>query len=159
MDLDPVTRFAMFQGALFHDLGKIVVPDAVLLKPGPLTADERVVIQKHPAVGTELLAPMKTMARTLPFVHAHHERLDGSGYPDGLNGDSLPREIRIVTVCDVFDALTTTRAYRRALSHEEAYEILSDEVRRGWWDGEVLGELQAAVAEMGTHPTPEAEIS
>jgi putative two-component system response regulator len=95
---------------------------------------------------------MKTMLRTLPIVHSHHERLDGSGYPDGLNGDSLPRAVRIVTVCDIFDALTTTRAYRQALTREAAYEILADGVGRGWWDGEVLRELQAAVA--GTRSAP-----
>jgi putative two-component system response regulator len=107
-------------------------------------------------VGAELLAPMKTMLKTLPIVHSHHERLDGSGYPDGLNGESLPRSVRIVTICDIFDALTTTRAYRKALSQEEAYEILSDGVHRGWWDGEVLRELQAAVAEMTVAPSSES---
>jgi putative two-component system response regulator len=146
----------MRRGSLFHDLGKIVIPDGVLLKPGPLTPDERNIIQQHPVVGAELLAPMKTMLKTLPIVHSHHERLDGSGYPDGVNGESLPRAVRIVTVCDIFDALTTTRAYRKALSQEEAYDILADGVRRGWWDGEVFRELQAAVAEMPVMPTSES---
>jgi putative two-component system response regulator len=148
MDVDPATRLDMHRGALFHDLGKIVIPDAVLRKPGPLTTDERDIIQKHPEVGAELLAPMKTMLKTLPIVHSHHERLDGSGYPDGLSGHSLPRAVRIVTICDIFDALTTTRAYRPALTRDRAYEILTDGVRQGWWDGEVLRELQATVAEM-----------
>jgi putative two-component system response regulator len=152
MDVDPATRLDMHRGALFHDLGKIVIPDAVLRKPGPLTTDEREIIQKHPEVGAELLAPMKTMLKTLPIVHSHHERLDGSGYPDGLSGNSLPRAVRIVTVCDIFDALTTTRAYRPSLSRERAYEILTDGVRQGWWDGEVLRELQATVAEMHDGP-------
>jgi putative two-component system response regulator len=153
------TRLDMRRGALFHDLGKIIIPDGVLLKPGPLTPEERNIIEQHPVVGAELLAPMKTMLKTLPIVHSHHERLDGSGYPDGLNGESLPRSVRIVTICDIFDALTTTRAYRKALSQEEAYEILSDGVHRGWWDGEVLRELQAAVAEMDVHPTQDARFS
>jgi putative two-component system response regulator len=157
MGVPAATRIDMRRGALFHDLGKIVIPDGVLLKPGPLTVEERDIIQRHPVVGAELLAPMKTMLKTLPIVHSHHERLDGSGYPDGLNGDSLPRAVRIVTVCDIFDALTTTRAYRSALSQEEAYDILSDGVRRGWWDGEVLRELQAAVAEGGDIPSDELE--
>jgi putative two-component system response regulator len=152
MDVDPATRLDMHRGALFHDLGKIVIPDAVLRKPGPLTTDERDIIQKHPEVGAELLAPMKTMLKTLPIVHSHHERLDGSGYPDGLSGNSLPRAVRIVTICDIFDALTTTRAYRPALSRERAYELLTDGVRQGWWDGEVLRELRATVAEMPEGP-------
>jgi putative two-component system response regulator len=152
MDVDPATRLDMHRGALFHDLGKIVIPDAVLRKPGPLTTDEREIIEKHPEVGAELLAPMKTMLKTLPIVHSHHERLDGSGYPDGLSGNSLPRAVRIVTICDIFDALTTTRAYRPALSRERAYELLTDGVRQGWWDGEVLRELRATVAEMPEGP-------
>lgn len=148
MDIDEITTLELRRGALFHDLGKIAVPDAVLLKPGPLTAEERGVIQKHPVVGTELLAPMKTMLKSLPIVRSHHERLDGSGYPDGRSGADLPLTVRIVTVADIFDALTTTRVYRVALSREAAYEILEEEVRRGWWDGEVLRELQAALAEI-----------
>lgn len=152
MDVPTATRLDMRRGALFHDLGKIVIPDGVLLKPGPLTVEERGIIQRHPVVGAELLAPMKTMLKTLPIVHSHHERLDGSGYPDGLAGNSLPRAVRIVTVCDIFDALTTTRAYRQALTREAAYEILADGVGRGWWDGEVLRELRAVVAETETGP-------
>ena len=135
------------RGALFHDLGKIAVPDAVLRKPGPLTDEERGVMQKHPIVGEELLAPMKTMAKSLPIVRHHHERIDGSGYPDGLSGADLPLAVRIVTVSDIFDALTTKRVYRDALSREAAYDIFDVEVRRGWWDGKVLRELQAALAE------------
>jgi putative two-component system response regulator len=146
MGVDETTLLELRRGALFHDLGKIAVPDAVLLKPGPLTAKERGVIQTHPVVGTELLAPMKTMLKSLPIVRFHHERLDGSGYPDGLSGADLPLTVRIVTVADIFDALTTARVYRAALSREAAYEIFEDEVRRGWWDGEVLRELQAALA-------------
>jgi putative two-component system response regulator len=157
MDVPPATRLDMRRGALFHDLGKIVIPDGVLLKPGPLTEAERGIIQQHPIVGADLLAPMKTMLKTLPIVHSHHERLDGSGYPDGLNGESLPRAVRIVTVCDIFDALTTTRAYRGALTRHEAYELLADGVRRGWWDGDVLRELQAAVAETDISPVPDVK--
>ena len=147
MDFDETPILELRRGALFHDLGKIAVPDGVLMKPGPLTADERRVIQRHPVVGGELLEPMKTMAKSLPIVRHHHERLDGSGYPDGLSGVDLPLAIRIVTVADIFDALTTKRVYRDALSRETTYEIFEDEVRRGWWDGEVLRELQAALAE------------
>jgi putative two-component system response regulator len=136
------------RGALFHDLGKVATPDAVLMKPGPLTAEERRVIQEHPLVGGELLEPMKTMVKSLPIVRHHHERLDGSGYPDGLSGDGVPLAVRIVTVADVYDALTTARVYRRALNPEETYEIMEEEVRRGWWDVEVLRELRAALAEI-----------
>jgi putative two-component system response regulator len=147
MGVEESSLLDLRRGALFHDLGKIAVPDAVLLKAGPLEPEERQVIQKHPVVGEELLAPMKTMAKSLPIVRHHHERLDGSGYPDGLSGADLPLAVRIVTVADIYDALTTKRVYRDALSRETTYEIFEGEVRRGWWDGEVLGELQGALAE------------
>ena len=147
MGVEETPLLDLRRGALFHDLGKIAVPDAVLRKPGPLTDEERRVIQKHPVIGEELLAPMKTMAKSLPIVRHHHERLDGSGYPDGQSGADLPLAVRIVTVADIFDALTTKRVYRDALSRETAYGIFDAEVRRGWWDGEVLRELQAALAE------------
>jgi putative two-component system response regulator len=152
MDLDGNLLLDLRRGALFHDLGKVAVPDAVLLKPGPLTAEERAIIQRHPTTGTELLAPMRTMLKTVPIVRFHHEKLDGSGYPDGLSGTDVPLSIRIVSVADVFDALTTKRVYRDALPREAAYEIMEKEARSGWWDREVLRELQAAVAERGAAP-------
>lgn len=155
LDFDETTILEVRRGALFHDLGKIAVPDAVLMKPGPLSDEERRVIQRHPVVGGELLAPMKTMAKSLPIVRHHHEKMDGSGYPDGLSGADLPLAVRIVTVADIFDALTTKRVYREALSLETTYEIFEGEVRRGWWDGEVLRELQAALAESAAQ-IPEA---
>lgn len=155
MDFDGSILLELRRGALFHDLGKIAVPDAVLLKPGPLTVEERNIMQRHPMVGTELLAPMRTMLKTIPIVRFHHEKLDGSGYPDGLSGTNVPLSVRIVTVADVFDALTTKRVYRAALSREAAYEIMEDEIRLGWWDGEVLAELKAAVAEEEQAPSEE----
>lgn len=149
MGLDAVARMEMRRGALFHDLGKIVIPDAVLRKPGRLDAQERQIVEQHPAVGYELLSPMRTMRKTLPVVHHHHERLDGSGYPDGISGDAIPMAVRIVTISDIFDALTNDRAYREALRVETAFEILEDGVRQGWWDRHVLSELRGVVAAMG----------
>lgn len=149
MGLDASPRLEMRRGALFHDLGKIVIPDAILRKPGALTADERAIIEQHPVVGHELLAPMKTMRKTLPVVYWHHERLDGSGYPEGISGDLIPVTVRIVTVSDIFDALTTDRAYRGALKIETAFEILHEGVGKGWWDGKVVEELRGAIALQG----------
>lgn len=146
MGLDAPARNDMRRGALFHDLGKIVVPDAILRKPGPLTADERTIIQEHPVVGHDLLSPMKTMRKTLPVVYHHHERLDGSGYPDGIYGAAIPLSVRIVTVADIFDALTSARAYRVALEAEAAYAILSEGVGNGWWDPDVFQALREVVA-------------
>ncbi len=149
MGLDAAARTDMRRGALFHDLGKIVIPDAILRKPGALTAEERAVIEEHPTVGHELLLPMRTMRKTLPVVYSHHERLDGSGYPEGISGIAIPMTVRIVTIADIFDALTTDRAYRGALSIETAFEILEDGVTRGWWDEDGVEVLRATVDELG----------
>lgn len=149
MGLDAAARNDMRRGALFHDLGKIVIPDAVLRKPGPLTPEERSIIEEHPVVGHELLVPMKTMRRTLPVVFHHHERLDGSGYPEGISGASIPMTVRIVTIADIFDALTTDRAYRGALRIETAFEILAEGVQKSWWDRDAVALLSDVVAEDG----------
>jgi putative two-component system response regulator len=147
LGLDPPSRTDMRRGALFHDLGKIVVPDAILHKPGKLTDEERRIIEEHPVVGRELLSPMRTMRKTLPIVYSHHERLDGSGYPEGIAGDGIPITVRIVTVCDAFDALTHDRSYRNALSVETAFEVLEEGVRKGWWEGHAVAALRAVIAE------------
>jgi len=149
MGMDAAELLEMRRGALFHDLGKIVVPDAILHKPGPLTRNERSVIEQHPTVGHELLSPMRTMRKTLPVVLSHHEKLDGSGYPDGIAGSAIPMAVRIVTVSDIFDALTSDRAFRAALKRETALEILSEGVLKGWWDPHVFEELKGTLAERG----------
>jgi putative two-component system response regulator len=149
MGVAPSIRLDMRRGALFHDLGKIVIPDLILHKRGPLTPEERRVVEQHPVVGRELLSPMKTMRKTLSVVHSHHEKLDGSGYPDGLSGDDIPLTVRIVTVSDIFDALTHDRAYRPALKLETAFEILQEGVTKNWWDPTVFDELRGSVADLG----------
>jgi putative nucleotidyltransferase with HDIG domain len=106
--------------ALLHDLGKIGVPDAVLLKEGPLDPDERHVINTHPSIGAAILGPVDAMAEIAPCVLHHHERWDGKGYPDGLRGDAIPFLSRVIAVADTFDAMTTTRPYRTALEVGEA---------------------------------------
>lgn len=147
MGLDAHARNDMRRGALFHDLGKIVIPDAILRKPGALTPEEQAIIEEHPAVGNDLLSPMKTMRKTLPVVYQHHERLDGSGYPEGISGAAIPMIVRIVTIADIFDALTTDRAYRGALTVKTAFEILQDGVQRGWWDRDALEVFRGTVGE------------
>lgn len=153
LGLDVPTRHNMRRGALFHDLGKIVIPDAVLHKPGKLDEDERAIIEEHPVVGHELLSPMRTMQKTLSIVHSHHEKLDGSGYPEGLAGDAISPAVRVVTICDVFDALTHSRSYREALSIPTALEILEEGALKGWWDGAVLAALRGVLQDS---PTPGA---
>lgn len=129
------------RGGLFHDFGKIAVRDAVLLKPAKLTREEYAEIQRHPQEGRDLLQTMKTLSHAMGVVYHHHERMDGSGYPDGLAGEAIPLTARVTTIADVFDALTTARVYRGALSRQEALGIMADEVRKGWWDGRLLEEF------------------
>ncbi len=107
-------------GALLHDIGKIGVPDAVLFKPGPLDAQERRTISIHPVVGARLLAGISAMDDVVPCVLHHHEKLDGTGYPDRLEGEAIPIGARVIAVADTFDAMTTDRPYRAALSAEIA---------------------------------------
>jgi putative two-component system response regulator len=122
---------ALHRGGYLHDVGKIGVPDAVLLKPGPLTADELTIMRRHPDIGDALCEPLRSLRSVRPIVRAHHERLDGSGYPRGLRGDDVPLLAQIVAVVDVHDALTSKRPYRDALPFETARHYLLDEVRRG----------------------------
>jgi putative two-component system response regulator len=129
---------ALRLGALFHDLAKIAVPDAVLRKPGPLTPEEYTVMKSHPCVGANLCRPLRTMEKIIPIIRHHHEKLDGSGYPDGLRGNEIPLIVRIVSVVDVYDALTTDRPYRTAYSAVEALRLLRGEVEKGWWDADVV---------------------
>ena len=129
---------SLYRGGYLHDIGKISVPDAVLFKPGPLTEDEWVVMRQHTTQGELICKPMRSLAPTLPIIRNHHERWDGSGYPDGLQGDQIPLLARILQVADIFDALTSARSYKAAFSTEEASEILLEEVKRGWRDPELV---------------------
>jgi putative two-component system response regulator len=123
---------ALYRGAFLHDIGKIGIPDRVLLKRGRLTAAEYAVIKRHPVIGDELCRTIRSLDDVRPIVRHHHERLDGCGYPDGLAGDEIPLLARIVSVVDVFDALTTDRPYRGAMSAHSAYQVMRDQVQRGW---------------------------
>jgi len=107
-------------GALLHDIGKIGVPDRILLKPGPLTDEEREMINRHPEIGAEIVAPVRKLADIAPIIRAHQEKWDGTGYPDGLKGEAIPLRARILAVVDAYGAITDERPYKSARSHEEA---------------------------------------
>lgn len=128
---DPQLMIWFRMGCLLHDVGKVAVPDAILQKPGPLTDDEWVVMRKHPVVGHDLLTGIDFPWDVLPMIRGHHERWDGSGYPDGLAGEDIPRSARILCVADIFDGLTTSRPYRGAFPVAEAMSILEDLAGRG----------------------------
>jgi cyclic di-GMP phosphodiesterase len=137
---------ALSHGGYLHDVGKIGIPDAVLLKPGRLTPSEFNLIKSHPTIGERLLGNLRSLAPVRPIVRHHHERLDGSGYPDGLRGDEIPMLAQIVATVDVFDALTTTRPYRRALSYEEAIQELRRSVDVGLMNGRLVEALADTAA-------------
>ena len=122
---------ALHLGGYLHDLGKIAVPDAVLFKPGRLTSAEFDLIKAHPIVGDRICAPMRTLQHVRPIVRSHHELLDGSGYPDGLSGSNVPLLAQIIAIVDVYDALTSDRPYRAAMSADVAFELLRGDAAAG----------------------------
>lgn len=143
---------ALRLGAFLHDLGKVAVPDAILLKPAALSAEERQVVEQHPVAGEEICRPLRSLQDVLPIIRHHHERWDGSGYPDGIAGEAIPVTARILQVLDIFDALTTDRPYRRALSREAARELLAREAGRGWRDPEIVRAFRASAVPRSGEP-------
>jgi HD-GYP domain-containing protein (c-di-GMP phosphodiesterase class II) len=121
------TLGVLARAGLLHDLGNLAIPDAILLKPGPLSAAEWSTMQRHPEVGLEVLARIGDLRREAETLQAHHERLDGSGYPHGRVGADVPLEARILAVAEMYDALISDRPYRRGLPREEALELLERE--------------------------------
>lgn len=143
LGLSPVEMQVLYRGSLIHDVGKIAVPDAILLKPGRLSADEFDVMKRHTTIGEKLCADFRALRSVRAIVRHHHERLDGSGYPDGLTGATIPLLAQIVGVADVLDALTTSRPYKPALSFAEGLEFLRREGARGLHDPVFVGILLA----------------
>jgi putative two-component system response regulator len=129
---------ALYRGGYLHDIGKITIADSILFKHGLLSNEEWELMRQHTIRGEEICRPMKTLAPVLPIIRSHHERWDGSGYPDGLTGEKIPLLARILQVADIYDALTTARPYKPAFTHDEAIQIMMDESRRGWRDPELV---------------------
>ena len=147
--LPKTSQLAVRHAGIVHDIGKVVVPDAVLLKRGPLTDDEWSVMRRHAVEGERICAPLSSFRDVLPIIRHHHERLDGTGYPDGLKGDAIPITARVLQVVDVFDALTMSRPYKQALSPLAALGVMEEEVRRGWWDPAVYAEFSRMINQGG----------
>lgn len=138
LGVDAPMMKALRLGGYLHDLGKIAVPDGILMKPGPLDAAERERIRQHPGAGADLVLGLKSLEDVRPIMRHHHERWNGTGYPDGLSGEGIPLGARIISVVDVYDALHTERPYKPALPHMEAVGILERETDLGYWDPRVV---------------------
>src|SRR5262249_47985545 len=138
LGVDEAMLKALWLGGFLHDLGKVAVPDRILFKPGSLEPGERRNMELHPVVGGESGQGMQTLAGGRPIIRHHHERFDGSGYPDGLRGEAIPLGARIMAVVDVYDALRTARPYKPALPHQEAVAILLQETEAGAWDPQIV---------------------
>jgi cyclic di-GMP phosphodiesterase len=133
---------ALRRAGIVHDIGKVAVPDAILLKPGALTTEEQAILRRHPIEGELICAPLRSFQLVLPIIRHHHEKFDGSGYPDRLQGEQIPLTARILQIVDVYDALTTERPYKRALNRYEALDTMAQEVERGWWDPQVFANFR-----------------
>jgi putative two-component system response regulator len=129
---------ALQRGGYLHDIGKISVPDSILFCPSRLSDDQWAVMRMHTVQGEEICRPMKTLASVLPIIRSHHERWDGTGYPDGMRNEEIPLLARILQVVDIYDALTTARPYKTAMSHEQALQVLEEESARGWRDPDLI---------------------
>ena len=138
LGLPPEQLRALRLGGILHDVGKIGIPDAILQKQGKLSVEEFGVMQQHPVIGFNICSPLRSLKHVLPIIRHHHERCDGSGYPDGLRGEDIPLTARILTIVDVYDALRTERPYKPAYDHAKAMEILSEETANGWYDPNLL---------------------
>ncbi|HEY1261891.1 MAG TPA: HD domain-containing phosphohydrolase [Terriglobales bacterium] len=136
---------ALRRAGVVHDIGKIAVPDSILLKPSSLTPDEWKLIQEHPVVGERICAPLKSFRLVLPIIRHHHEKFDGAGYPDGLRGEDIPLTARVLQIVDVYDALTTVRPYKPAFSITDALQTMKQEVARGWWDPAIFAQFEQLV--------------
>jgi putative two-component system response regulator len=151
LGLDESTRMTIRLGALLRDVGNARLPAAILSKSGELTPEERAMLERHPVLGEEILAGFKRLSGLLPIVRHHHERLDGTGYPDGLRAEQIPLEVRIVSVADRFEALLADRADRPAVSEAEAVRILQSAVARGEVDAAVVAALATLIRAGGAH--------
>ena len=125
---------ALRRGGVLHDIGKLGIPEHILLKPGSFTPSEWEIMKTHPIIGEQLCTELKSFRLTVQIIRSHHERWDGSGYPDGLAGENIPLLARIFQICDIYDALSYERPYKPALAPAAVEKIMREETERGWRD-------------------------
>ncbi|GAB1543305.1 hypothetical protein NUACC21_59790 [Scytonema sp. NUACC21] len=132
-------------GGYLHDIGKVGIPDAVLLKQGTLTAQEWDIMKQHVLMGEKICQPLRSMRGVIPIIRHHHERWDGSGYPDGLVGNEIPYIAQVFQIIDIFDALTTERPYKKAFTPQEALKVMAEETSKGWRNPELVKQFEEFV--------------
>jgi putative two-component system response regulator len=159
LGLSETDQLALYRGGFLHDIGKVSVPDAILFKKGPLNPAEWNIIHQHTVRGEEICRPLPLLSDVLPIIRSHHERWDGSGYPDGLRGEEIPLLARILQIVDVYDALTTQRPYKPAYTHAESMEILWHETRLGWYDPRLVSALEQLAPKLISHGIPEGHVA
>jgi putative two-component system response regulator len=142
---------ALRRAGVVHDIGKIAIPDSIILKPTSLSPDEWKLMQQHPVIGERICTPLKSFRTVLPIIRHHHEKFDGSGYPDGLVGKSIPVTARVLQIVDVYDALTTVRPYKPAFSITDALQTMKQEVAKGWWDPHIFDEFERLIRGSTAH--------
>jgi putative two-component system response regulator len=150
--LSRAERRNLRRAGLLHDIGKIGIPLEYLHKEGPLTTAEYEDVKRHPAISHDICKPLRTMTPLLSLIRGHHERLDGRGYPDGLRGEEVALPLRCLSIADVYDALTSDRAYRKALAQEKALEIMRQEASVGMWDARIIDTFAESVLKAGLRP-------
>jgi putative two-component system response regulator len=153
--IDRLEREILRKGALLHDIGKISIPDALLDKPGRLTPEEFEIIKAHPCQGVHIVEPLHSLRETLPLIRWHHERLDGQGYPDGHCGEQIPLLVRILSVADVYDALSSSRPYRQPIPQALSLEMLRENALAGGLDLDLVAIFHFAVKPLSEHPAAE----
>ena len=147
---------ALHRGGFLHDIGMLAISPALLLKPGRLEVDEFTIVKTHTVIGDDLCRNLRALQAVRPIVRHHHERLDGSGYPDGLAGGAVPLLAQIVSAVDAYDAMTSTRPYQPPLSSHEALALLRKEVDRGWRQGAIVDALTGILTNLPTYPPVES---
>jgi putative two-component system response regulator len=145
-------------GGYLHDIGKVGIPDAILLKHGKLTSEEWEIMQQHVIIGERICQPLRSTRGVIPIIRHHHERWDGSGYPDGLEGDEIPTLAQVFQIIDIYDALTSERPYKKAFSQEEALSMMQEETKQGWRNPELMGKFAEFIRSYNSVPNADEKI-
>ena len=163
LGLDSASLLTLYLGGYLHDVGKVGIPDRILFKPGKLTDDEWDTMRTHTVRGEEICRSVQSFRQALPLIRSHHERLDGTGYPDRLAGDEFPLLPRVLQTVDIYDALTNPRPYKDAFPRQRALEILEEEAGKGWRDAEVTSRFvrlnKRVLDRIGTYSREAADSS